>query len=317
MESEAEAGSGQMTQPKQGYAAVLVGIVPFFLSALFFLSAIFTLFAPLPLLLLRIRSGRGLAALAALTNAALIFGLAGKSSLIIYGVSVVLLAAVMSEAIERLRSLERVAFVTWGILILTAVLSFLSYSKVHQVHPTEYYRAQMAGVLDYIQQTQSASQGAHLSGAEWNEWREGVMSELPSALAIFALVMVWANLMSMLRLSPVRVRERLGLGVDYVRLWKTPEWLVFPVIVSGFFQLVTVPLVSEVCLNVFRVLMTLYAIQGLSILSFLFDVWKIQGFFRTTGFLIAIFVMMPLLLAIGFFDLWFDFRSKLRQSYQG
>jgi hypothetical protein len=59
--------------------------------------------------------------------------------------------------------------------------------------------------------------------------------------------------------------------------------------------------------------MAVYAIQGLSILSFFFDVWNVRGVFRVLAFLAAIFIMMPLLLSLGFFDLWFDFRSKFRQ----
>jgi hypothetical protein len=47
-------------------------------------------------------------------------------------------------------------------------------------------------------------------------------------------------------------------------------------------------------------------------LSFFFDLWNIRGFFRAAGYLVSVFVMMPLLLSLGFFDLWFDFRAKFR-----
>jgi uncharacterized protein YybS (DUF2232 family) len=60
--------------------------------------------------------------------------------------------------------------------------------------------------------------------------------------------------------------------------------------------------------------MAIYAIQGLSILSFFFDVWRLKGVFRALGFVIGVVLMMPLVLSLGFFDLWFDFRSKFRQS---
>ena len=72
--------------------------------------------------------------------------------------------------------------------------------------------------------------------------------------------------------------------------------------------------VSDVAVNLFRFLMAIYAIQGLSILSFFFDVWNVRGVFRGLAFLAGVLLMMPLLLSLGFFDLWFDFRSKFRQS---
>ena len=41
---------------------------------------------------------------------------------------------------------------------------------------------------------------------------------------------------------------------------------------------------------------------------------KVRGAFRGVVYLLAVFFMMPLLLSLGFFDLWFDFRGKFRQS---
>jgi len=60
--------------------------------------------------------------------------------------------------------------------------------------------------------------------------------------------------------------------------------------------------------------MAIYTIHGLSILSFFFDLWNVRGIFRAIGFLISVFVMMPLLLSLGFFDLWFDFRAKFTKA---
>jgi uncharacterized protein YybS (DUF2232 family) len=75
-----------------------------------------------------------------------------------------------------------------------------------------------------------------------------------------------------------------------------------------------VRVVSDVSLNVFKFLMAIYALQGLSILAFAFDAWRVRGGFRALIYLLAVFFMMPLLLSLGFFDLWFDFRGKFRQS---
>ncbi len=73
-------------------------------------------------------------------------------------------------------------------------------------------------------------------------------------------------------------------------------------------------LATDVALNVFKFLMAIYAIHGLSILNYFFDYWKIRGLLKWIGFSFSLFLMMPLILSLGFFDLWFDIRSKFRQS---
>ena len=63
-------------------------------------------------------------------------------------------------------------------------------------------------------------------------------------------------------------------------------------------------------INVFKVLMAIYSFQGISILSHFFDLWGLKGIFRMLSYGLALFFMMPLVLSVGFFDLWFDFRGK-------
>src|SRR4051812_8658601 len=85
-------GGKPMTTPT---APWWVRIVPFFLSAFFFLSALFAIFAPLPLLFLRFRSGRSWAWVAVVTNSAIVGFAAGRLSLAIYSVFVSALAISM------------------------------------------------------------------------------------------------------------------------------------------------------------------------------------------------------------------------------
>jgi hypothetical protein len=301
-----------LPDPKRVLAPWWVRIVPFFLSAFFFLSALFAVFAPLPLLLLRFRSGRAWMWGAILTNSAIVGLAAGRISLAIYGVFVVALVLAMGGFIASRRSLERTAVLTLLMMALCGGLLVGWYSHLHHINPVQEVRQEISATVDYLQQ--SVSQGNVMNSADMDEWKQNLLLEFPSALAVFALVMIWTNLATLLRVNPGGIRERMGLDASFFKKWKSPDWLVWPTIVTGFFLIVDVGKVSSVSINVFRFLMAVYAIQGLSILSFIFDVWNVRGFFRALGFLAAIFLMMPLLLSLGFFDLWFDFRSKFRQS---
>jgi uncharacterized protein YybS (DUF2232 family) len=304
--------SGSAKDGKPVLAPWWVRIVPYFLSAFFFLSAIFAVFAPLPLLLLRFRSGRIPAWAAVATNAAIVGLAAGRLSLAVYGIFVAALALMMGELIERRKSVEKITVLTLLTVALCGAVLVAWHSHIHHVNPIQEFRQEVSSSVDFLQA--SLTQGNAVSPEDAEEWKQSFLLEFPSALAVFALILVWANLSILLRVNPGGIRERMGLDAGFIRNWKAPELLIWPTIISGFFLVVSVGKASDVALNVFRFLMAIYAIQGLSILSFFFDVWKFRGFFRTVGFVVAIFLMMPLLLSLGFFDLWFDFRSKFRQS---
>lgn len=306
-ERSAESGASRLSVPAPWW----IRVVPFFLSAFFFLSAVFAIFAPLPLLVLRFRSGRPWAWLAILTNSAIVALAGGRLSLGLYGVTVGVLSLLMGELVARRQSLERIAVISLLGMAIAGGALLGWYSHLHHVNPVAEFRQEVSQVVDYLEK--SVSKGATWDAADSAEWKEGLLLEFPSAIAVFALILVWANLTALLRVNPEGIRERIGLDAGFVRNWKVPDWLVWPTIVSGFFLVVDVGPGSLFAINVFRFLMAIYAIQGLSILSFFFDVWNVRGMFRVFGFLTSIFLMMPLLLSLGFFDLWFDFRSKFRQ----
>ncbi|MGK5084468.1 DUF2232 domain-containing protein [Bdellovibrionota bacterium FG-1] len=287
-------------------------VVPFFLSAFFFLSALFSIFAPLPILFLRFRAGRKWSFIAILTNSLIVGVAAGTVSLAFYFIFVVAVAVSMSEGIDRRKSLEKIAAMSLVTAGVCGVVVLAWYSFGHSVNWMQEVRLQISAMVDFLQQ--SMSNGSSLSPGDIDEWKKNLFREFPSAVAVFALVLVWANLVTLLRINPAGIRDKMGLNARFLREWKAPEWLVWPTIVTAFFLIVEVGRISYISLNLFRFFMAIYAIQGLSVLSFFFDLWKVRGFFRTVGFLIATFLMMPLLLSLGFFDLWFDFRSKFRQS---
>jgi hypothetical protein len=119
--------------------------------------------------------------------------------------------------------------------------------------------------------------------------------------------------MLLLRLNPKGIRDLIGLEAGFFKKWKAPELLVWPTIVAGFLVVIDQGLVSEVGLNFFKFFMAIYVIQGLSILSFVFELWGVNGIIRTLCYGLSLMMMLPLVLSLGFFDLWFDFRSKFKQ----
>ncbi len=289
-----------------------VRAVPFFLSAFFFLSAMFAVFSPLPLLFAYFKAGRRWAVLAALTNCAIVWGAAGTGSLAFFLILCVTLALAMGALLQREWKVDAVAGGTLLLMFAVGALGVGIYSWVNHLNYLQTIAAHVTGLVEQL--AQSASTSSWLGDTDVEEWKRGLVVEFPSAIAIFCLVMVWSNLLLILRLNPEGIRDRLKLSTDFFPGWKAPEWLVWPTLVCGVFLIWEVGVVSDVALNVFKFLMAVYALQGLSILAAAFDAWKVRGTFRAVVFLLAVFFMMPLLLSLGFFDLWFDFRGKFRQS---
>jgi hypothetical protein len=285
----------------------------FFLSAFLFLSAFFAIFSPFPLLFLQFKKGRMWACLAVATNSAIVFIAGGSLSLFFYFVFCVTLSMTLAELLRKKVAIEKAVGWTLFAMTLCGAGFVLGDSIIRHASPLNELRTQVLTFVDTLGQAMS-NNGALLDQADLDDWKKSLTIEFPSAIAILSLIFVWVNLVLLLKVNPNRVRESLGLDSSFLKNWKTPEILVWPTIVAGLFLIVEAGIVSDIAINVFRFLMAVYVIQGLSIVSFFFDVWRIQGFFRGIGFFLVLFFLMPLILCLGFFDLWFDFRGKFRQS---
>lgn len=288
-------------------------ILPYFLSAFLFLSGFLGIFAPLPILFCSAQKGRKSALLAAMTNGVIVGVTEGWIGFGFYCVLVLALSLPLAEALRRKKSVEKSAGLALVAMVLAAGVGGLIYAGVHHLNPVQELFSRISSFADLIIQSVPPNSGL-LNSADPVENKHEVMVILPGLMASFALFLVWLNLLVLLRINPAGIRESVGLDSSYLKKWKAPEFLVWPTIAAGFFLVMDFGLVSDIALNIFRFLMAVYAIQGLSILSFFFDLWNVRGFFRWVGFIVSLLLMMPLVLCLGFFDLWFDFRAKFRQS---
>lgn len=94
--------------------------------------------------------------------------------------------------------------------------------------------------------------------------------------------------------------------------WKVPDHLVWLAIVSYLFRGISVPFFSPLFKNTFIVLEVLYFLHGLSIVAFFFKSRQISSIQRNF-FYVPFFLFPMMTAAIGFFDLWIDFRSKIEK----
>lgn len=289
--------------------------MPFVASAILFWSGFLTVLSPLPLLFAYFLMGPLWALAAAFSNTALIFGLAGEVSFLFYAVLALAPAAIIPILVSRRTRLTGLLFGTVIFMTFVAFGIWSIHSAIHGLSPFLDIKTEIGRLVDYlVKVVPEANLKQWFQDLTPDEIKQKLFTEFPSGILIFALIVAWANIVLLFQMNPGLIRERIGLDSGFVRHWKTPEQWVWPTLLFGAGIVFGHGAMHAVALNGFKFMMAIYALQGLSILSFIFDLWNIRGIFRSCGYLIALFLMMPLILSLGFFDLWFDFRSKLRQS---
>jgi uncharacterized protein YybS (DUF2232 family) len=136
----------------------------------------------------------------------------------------------------------------------------------------------------------------------------------PSLIAIIAVFIVWINV-----LIGKNVLNKAGISRTNLAMlasWKTPDFFIWIFIISGGLNFVPNENINFLALNLFLVICFIYLLQGLAIISFIFQSKKVPIFFRFIFyFLIAVqqFLMIPIATA-GLFDIWVDFRKFVRKD---
>ncbi len=295
-------------------------VAPFFVSAALFLSGFFAVFAPLPFLILGVTAHWAWLVAAVVTNAGVVYFTSGPTVLQFYLLGIGAIGLVMPFLIGRKVRPEQIVARTW--LVQWGIIAVLVgvYALLRGVTPWQEVEHIFSNFFDLLLSSLSPEARDQLisnfGGGEAGiaEWRKRTLAELPGTLGILCLLATWFNLRVLINLNPNRFLTKVGLDRKVLNRWKNPDWLVWPTLASWGVVLFTDGTSSDVALNFFKILMAVYGIQGLAVLGSLFDTWKIRGFFRMLIYVLVLVLMIPLLLSIGFFDQWFDFRSKFRQS---
>jgi uncharacterized protein YybS (DUF2232 family) len=100
-------------------------------------------------------------------------------------------------------------------------------------------------------------------------------------------------------------------AIEHLREWKSPEALVWGLIVCGFALFIpALGAVQVVAANVLVVICAYYFAQGLAVIGYFFHKNKVPRFLRGLTYLLIVFqqIFTLLVVGLGLFDLWGDFR---------
>ena len=144
-----------------------------------------------------------------------------------------------------------------------------------------------------------------------------IIKILPSMLTTMLVFIIWLNILLI-----KKILKKDGVVMSWLGIlnhWKAPEHLVWFAILTLGSIFIPIESIKSLGLNIFIVLMLIYFFQGIAIVSFFFTKKKIPFFLKFFIYtLIAIQQIFALLIiGIGFFDTWFDFRKlNLKQNLQ-
>jgi uncharacterized protein YybS (DUF2232 family) len=268
-------------------------------------------FVAQPVLLFGFKYGiaGGLGVIAAAFLLFVVFG--AEELAFIYGLFAVM-AGLLLTLLGRIRAIEYlVGSIAAAMLSLTAALSY-------------YFFGSWAAMFQELRSTL----GQHLESAVRMQEKMGLPQDsltmlkeqapqivemmlrlLPALLLLSFAFIVLLNIIYLGRRFPERRGDWFAL--QFLREWKAPEPLVWGLIACGFVLFLSgVGLLGVVALNLLLVIGACYFGQGLAVIAYFFNKNNVPRFLRGLTYVLIIFqqIFTLLVVGLGLFDLWGDFR---------
>jgi uncharacterized protein YybS (DUF2232 family) len=281
-----------------GLYAVAVGLAP--------VTTPLVMFVPLPALILATRERVVMCGLWFALSTTAIALVLGTPAAVGFVLPLALPSLTVALGIRRYWTFERTALVgiaTWSLGV--AAVSLLAFGNVEMLIASA--REQLLHSFDLAVST-STSIGASSNAvaaveAERDVLVSGLLELLPALVVLTGALTIIANLMLLRRWT--------GISHDVnLRLWRAPDLLIWALILAGFGMFIPAYVLAVAARNVFVVLLGCYFCQGLAIVSYYLDRFRLpRGIQIASYVLIAVqHVVAAMVLALGVFDLWGNFR---------
>lgn len=268
-------------------------------------------FAPAPLLGYAVGFPHALLkiSVAVAISAALVAAGGGIAAATAYLFSFGLAAAVMCYMLERRKPFELIVLSTTTVVLLAGTVVALTFAGSPAALVEAVHNQLVAGMM----RGESFYKALGVESAIAPDTRvylvETLMRLIPALAGLFGAVTVLLNLAVFWRLGGKEQRVGYTLFGDLAR-WSAPEWLIWPLLVSGFGWFIPLSPLATIALDCFVCILGVYFCQGLAIMAFYFKRLGMPPVAR--GLIYFVTVAQPVLTALvgaaGVFDLWVDFR---------
>jgi uncharacterized protein YybS (DUF2232 family) len=271
---------------------------------------------PLPIIFYRAKLGRSSGLLILVAACLIVAYMVGQHSLVTaaFLFEVGLIGLVLPELFETSLSVEKTVGITAGVVIATGGLMLALYSLLSATSPwtvaSSYLTKSAELAIDMYREMGASEEDVGIAA----ESVKGIvyigLRILPSIVIVATLFLVWTNLL----LARFLFQSKRLFYPDFGRLnqWKAPEPLVWAVIASGILLLVGNSGITMIGINSLIILMMIYFFQGIAIVSFYLEKKQFPRLLRIMlyGLIAMQQLVLLLVVALGFFDTWIDFRRE-------
>jgi len=301
--------------PEKALFPVVV-ILVFLLLAMFVppLWVVVGALAPVPLIFVYLRWGRGVGMVLLGLIFGVLFSLVGHTQAVLFFAEYAVLAAVLSETIQFKLSFDKCILFSTLVSAALSIILLLFIFTDRESTLTEFFQEQIEG---HFQLSMEALQAMGDKPEELKTMREfasrasGAMAQsYPSLITIGILVTAVVNY-CMVRFLWGRIY---GPGLFHPARfsgWVAPEQAIWVFIGSGGLLFFAEGILGTLGLNLFSLVLVVYFLQGLAILIHFLDSRNVPVFFWILIFFVI--VLQPLLIGaavgLGIFDTWIDLRK--------
>jgi len=233
-----------------------------------------------------------------------------------YGIFALMVGLLLS-LLGRVRAIENLlASVAAAVLTMTASLSLYFYGSwgamIGDFRDT--LTQQLASAIRVQEKMGLPQDSLQMFKERTPQIVELMLQLLPALLLLSFAFIALINILYLGRRFPKRRSQWFAL--QHLREWKGPEPLVWGLIACGFALFVPgLTAVRFVAMNLLVVIGACYFAQGLAVIAFFFHKNKVPRFLRGMTYVLIIFqqIFTLLVIGLGLFDLWGDFR-RLRKN---
>jgi uncharacterized protein YybS (DUF2232 family) len=275
-------------------------------------------FLPLPIIYYRLKFGRKpMMILMTLTMLIAIQSDGGLSIKTLLIAELLVLGSVMSEFILKKLSADEIILYTTGILFFAGFFGLLYYS---QMISTGIGKILTDNIEYYVTMTMNVFRELGMPDDQLEQiaqsYNTNIFILMPSISITFLMIVTWLNLLAARVTFPNFELSFPDFGS--LNYWKSPEVLIWGVIGAGSITLFPSEPLRILGMNVLIVLMDIYFFQGIAVVSYFFETKNVS---RSSRILLYSFIIVQplsilLIIGIGVFDVWADFRKQSSKNEQ-
>lgn len=301
-----------------GFALGLVSTLLLFFAGLRipFLGLVAVPLVIYPALFVGVRLGRQPGQLLPVATVACVYALAGleaAAAYLVFALVTYLLFFSFGKGWNLATVVSGTAGLTVAAMLVTAAALAGSLSSLWTALQTG-AEAQMLMTLEVYERVGLSNETIEYLREHAGEMAAMFVRMLPGMIFFMLVVVVLANL-ALLSWHFPQYRS-FFCHVGDLKEWKSPDHIVWFLLVPGIALLLPFGgALRALAVNLVLICAVFYFFHGLAIVSYYFHYKNVPMFFRVLGYLLIVFeqILTVLVIGLGFFDLWGDFRRLKRR----